>query len=410
MKVKRIFLSNFAIVLGISVLINTVSAEAKGSSDIKTVVKGNTAFALDLYGKLKDAEGNLFFSPYSISTALAMTYAGARKNTATQMSQTLHFTLDRQRLHPAFAAMEERLNTVQKQGNVHLSIVNGIWPQKGYDFLKEYLALLKEHYGVSITPVDYKKATEAARKLINAWVEEKTKDKIKNIIQPGILNVLTRLVLVNAIYFKGNWASQFKKSFTKDASFWLAPGESIKVPTMTQKEKFGYAEYDNLQILELPYVGNELSMIVLLPKKTDGLAELQKNLTVENIEKWTKYLGEREVKVFLPRFKMTCQFDLNNTLMSMGMVDAFTKAKANFSGMDGREKWLYIGAVIHKAFVDVNEEGTEAAAATVVAMRAMAMPEPPPVVRADHPFLFLIRENSTRSILFIGRVVDPTKQ
>ncbi|MDH5405343.1 MAG: serpin family protein [Candidatus Aminicenantes bacterium] len=377
-------------------------------SNLKIVVEGNTAFALELYRQLRSTEGNLFLSPYSISTALAMTYAGARENTAKQMADTLRFSLEQQQLHSAFARLESHLNAVQEKGNIQLNVANSLWPQKDYPFLKEYLALIKECYGVLITPVDYKTAHEAASKLINEWVEEKTKNKIRDLIQPGVLDALTRLVLVNAIYFKGNWASQFKEKQTENAPFRLLSRETIQVPTMSQKQKFGYAEDQSLQILELPYIGDDISMLVLLPKQVNGLSEIEKNLTVENLRKWTAHLSEQEVMVFLPKFKMTSEFRLDKALISMGMSEAFDMNKANFAGMDGNPNWLYIAAVIHKAFVDVNEEGTEAAAATAVVTKALSAP--PLTFRADHPFIFLIRENLTGSILFIGRVTDPTKE
>jgi serpin B len=373
------------------------------------LVQDNSAFAIDLYQKLSVADDNIFFSPYSISTALAMTYAGARGNTEKEMSKTLRFSLSQDNLHPAFADIESKLNNLQKAGNVNLSVANSLWPQQDYTFLDDYLSLIKHHYGVSITPVDYKRACETARKMINKWVEDKTQDKIKDLIQPGILDALTRLVLVNAIYFKGNWESQFKPERTKNAPFYVSPDKSVQVPMMTQKREFRYAEIERLKVLELPYEGGELSMIILLPSRADGIRKLESNLTVENLKQWKHRLRKREVLVFLPKFTMTSTFRLDKTLVSMGMVDAFNDSKANFAGMDGRPDWLYIGAVLHKAFVDVNEEGTEAAAATAVVMKARAMPAPPPTFRADHPFLFLICENQTGSILFMGRVNDPTK-
>jgi serpin B len=373
------------------------------------LVKDNNAFALDLYQRLrKSSDGNIFFSPYSISTALAMTYAGARGNTEKQMAKTLRFSLDQKRLHPAFSDIESKLNKLQEAGNVELSIANSLWPQQSYKFLAEYISLVKKYYGVSITPVDYKRACEVTRNRINRWGESKTHDKIRNLIQPGVLNPLTRLVLVNAIYFKGNWESQFKTDLTKDAPFYVRPRKSIKVPTMTQQHEFKYAEFESLQVLELPYVGGELSMIVLLPRKADGLGRIESSLTAESIDRWKRRLKKRKVLLFLPKFKTTSMFRLDNTLKSMGMVDAFD-SKANFSGMDGKSNWLYISAVLHKAFVDVNEEGTEAAAATAIVMRAKGIATPPPIFRVDHPFVFLIQENRTGSILFMGRVTDPTK-
>lgn len=406
MKMMRICSMPLLAVLTVLVFISCMTArETMDISDTKTSAEGNTSFALNLYGKVKEAEGNLFFSPYSISTALAMTYAGARGNTEKQMAEVLHFTLGQKQLHPAFALLEAQLNAVQERGGIELSVANALWSQKDYVFLSEFLDLTKKHYGAGLNLVDFKTACEAVRKKINAWVEEKTKNKIKDLIKPGILNPLTRLVLTNAIYFKGNWESQFKKTQTKEAPFWLAPGKSIKVPMMTQKQEFHYMENSNLQMLALPYVGNDLSMIVLLPKEVGGLAQIETALNVGNLITWTRLLRKGETLVFLPKFKMTSQFSLGKTLASMGMFDAFT-GKADFSGMTGK-KDLYISSVIHKAFVDVNEEGTEAAAATAVTMKRLSMPAPPPVFRADHPFIFLIRHNPSESILFLGRVVNP---
>ncbi len=405
MKLTQIILISFALILVMSVYMSGTTAEAKQNPDVNAVVNGNNAFALNIYNKLKHAEGNLFFSPYSISTALAMTYAGARNNTAEQMAQTLNFTLAPDRLHPAFASIQDQLNAVREKGNIQLSIANALWPHKDYPFLQDFLDLTKKYYGVSITSLDYNDP-EASRKTINTWVEKKTENKITELIQKGILDELTRLVLVNAIYFKGNWMQQFRKSRTADAPFWLSPGKSVQVPMMRQNKKFQYKETDNLQILELPYVGNNLSMIVLLPKEINGLPELENNLTAENVNKWTNGLINRDVRVFLPKFKMTSQFKLKDTLKSMGMIDAFDMNRADFSGMDGKKQWLYIGAVIHKAFIDVNEEGSEAAAATAVVMKVRsAARSDPPVFRADHPFVFLIRDNASGSILFLGRMI-----
>jgi len=397
------------LLLGVAPFNTDMPAEAADGSEIEAVVDGNTAFALDLYSRLKDEDGNLFFSPYSISVALAMTYAGARENTAQQMSQTLRFSLDPQRLHPAFGKLEERLEALQEEGNVQLEIANSLWPHKSYPILEEYIGLVKKYYGVKITPLDYAADTEAARRIINEWVEEKTKDKIKDMIGPGVLDALTRLVLVNAIYFKGNWADQFEEELTKDAPFHPLSGESIEVPMMKQQETFGYAEHEDLQILQMPYAGDEMSMLVLLPKNMDGLANLQSVLSKENLEKWIKSIRKKEVLVFLPKFKVTSQFRLDEALASMGMTDAFSPEKADLSGIDGEPHRLYIGAVIHKAFVDVNEEGTEAAASTAVGFALASMPEPVPTFRADHPFIFMIRDNNTGSILFMGRIVDPAK-
>jgi serpin B len=237
-------------------------------------------------------------------------------------------------------------------------------------------------------------------------VEKKTNDKIKNLIKKGVLNSMTRLVLTNAIYFKGNWARQFEKDKTNDALFTLADGEKVDAAMMNQTAEFGYLETESFQGLELPYVDDELSMIIFLPKEIDCLDEFEKTLTVENLSKWLNKLYKCEVVVSVPKFKMTSEFDLASVLKSMGMTDAFS-SNANFSGINGQRD-LFISAVIHKAYVDVNEEGTEAAAATAVTMKLTSvMPGRIPVFKADHPFLFLIRDNDSGSILFIGRVMNP---
>jgi serpin B len=373
-------------------------------SRVESAVQGNTRFALDLYQKLRGTGGNLFFSPFSISAALAMACAGARGDTQAQMAQALHFLLDQQQLHPAFALLGAKLGEVGKKGHVQLKIANTLWPRKGRKFLKEYLALTKKSYGVRITQIDYGDE-EAARHTINSWVEERTESRIKDLIAPGVLDRWTLLVLVNAIYFKGEWTSQFDGNLTGEAPFWVASDSQVQVSMMTQKHDFRVGEVDGLQILELPYAGDDLSMIVLLPKEMDGLAKLEGSLTVENLDGWTKVLTKTEVEVSLPRFELSFPFRLDDTLKSMGMLDAFSD-QADFSGMDGTRE-LSIGAVLHKAFVAVNEQGTEAAAATAVIMQLKALSFPSVVFRADHPFFFLIRENGTGSILFIGRVINP---
>jgi len=398
-----------AVLVTLSMFLAFYPCLAKESSDLKVVVDGNTKFALNLYQKLNYTEKNLFLSPYSISTALAMTYAGARDNTAKQIAETMHFSLDQKQIHPAFAELQAALNAVQQKGNVTLHVANSLWPQKEYPFLRDYIRLVKNYYGVLISPVDYKKEPVAAAERINTWVEEKTNKKIRDIIQPQVLDDFTRLILINAIYFKGNWAMQFMGEATHDAPFHLSQKEFVRVPMMNQREFFRYAESENSKILELPYIGYNLSMLVLLPKKVDGIADLEKSLTAENLERWWSLLRNKEVDVSLPKFTMTSQFSLGDRLQSMGIRDAFNPDGANFSGMDGNPNWLYLTNVIHKAFVDVNEEGTEAAAVTAVTEQACVGGPPPVIFRADHPFFFLIQDNTSRSILFMGRVVDPSK-
>ena len=370
---------------------------------------GNLDFACGLYGELAGGPGNLFLSPCSISTALAMTWGGAKGDTAAQMRKTLRFGLPDDDLHQAFAELQQRLNAAESRGKMRLRVANSIWPQKDYPFRKEYVTLLKDRYGVSVTPVDYVGAAESARGLINGWVSDRTEKKIQNLIPSGVLNNMTRLVLANAIYFKGTWATPFDKAATQDADFRLEGGRTAKAPFMYQESEHGYAESASLQALDLGYRGGDLSMVVLLPRRSDGLATLEKDLSPAKLTDWLRETTPRKVRVFLPRFKMTYRFSVKESLLKLGMTDAFDPGKADFSGMGGKPHDLFISAVLHKAFVDVNEEGTEAAAATaVIISRAMAFATPPPEFRADHPFLFLIREKATGSILFLGRVADPT--
>ena len=375
-------------------------------ADVQSVAKSNNRFAVELYGRLREKDGNLFFSPYSIETALAMTYAGARGETAEQMAKTLHYDLPNDREHAAFGALIKQINSPGEKRGYQLSTANALWTQKDYPFAADFLKLTKDNYGAEAKEVDFNGATEQARKTINAWVEKQTQEKIKDLLPKGSLTVNTRLVLTNAIYFKGDWASQFKKDRTKNETF-RAGDKKIDAPFMSQKQKFGYAEDDALQVLEMPYVGKELSMVVLLPKKADGLADLEKALTADKLAAWFGRLRERETEVTLPKFKTTVEFELSDTLAKMGMPVAFT-ARADFSGMNGGKGSLSISKVIHKAFVDVNEEGTEAAAATGVVVEPKAA-KVNPVFRADHPFVFLVRDKRSDSILFLGRIVDPTK-
>ncbi|WP_423226496.1 serpin family protein [Candidatus Amarolinea aalborgensis] len=371
------------------------------------LVDANTEFAIDLYRQLSPTAGNLFFSPFSLSSALAMTYAGARQNTARQMAQVLHIDPRRLELHAAFAQLQASLAAAQESGQVQLVLANSLWPQIGYPFRPEFLALLQKSYGAPITPVDFEHATEAARQAINAWAEAHTAGKITELLQPGILDDLTRLVLVNAIYFKGDWASQFDPRRTQDAPFWLTASDSITALLMQQMGRFWYAEVDGVQALQLPYAGDAVSMIVFLPAKEKGLAAFDAAFTVERLKRWTADMEEREVMVLLPQFKLACSLRLDDTLKALGMTDAFDEYRADFSGMDGIPQWLCLTAVVQEARVEVNEQGTEAVAATA-AVLSRSVPPPPAVFRADHPFVFLILDHATQSILFCGRVVNPS--
>jgi serpin B len=375
------------------------------------VVDGNNEFAVALYGKLRSQSGNLFFSPESVSTALAMTYAGARGDTASEMAKTLRFTLPPDQLHPAMGALLEGLNA--SHDGYQLRVANALWAQQDYKFRDDFLKLTESDYGAGLNQVDFRGATEVARLTINQWVEQKTENKIKDLLKPGVLSPATRLVLTDAIYFKADWQTQFHKEATTVEDFHLAPAQTIKAPLMHKTGGYNYFNGGTFQIVEIPYKSRDLSMIIFLPKDVDGLSAFEQSLTASNMQKWLSQLKPvSRVIVTFPKFKVTQQFELGGVLGAMGMPSAFKLGAADFSGMTGNRE-LFISAVIHKAFVDVDEAGTEAAAATAVAMVGMAMrapdPTPPTEFRADHPFVFLIRDNRSGSILFMGRVTDPTK-
>ena len=392
---------------------HAAQAPQSNKADQAAVVEGNNAFAVALYGQLRSHDGNLFFSPESISTALAMTYAGARGDTATEMAKTLHFTLPPERLHPAMGALLSDLNA--PHNGYQLRVADALWAQRDYVFRDDFLKLNKRDYGAGFNQVDFKGATEAARLTINQWIEQKTEHKITNLLQPGVLDSQTKMVLTNAIYFKGDWLTPFNKEWTEDDDFHLSPAKNVKAPLMHLNEGFDYFDGGTFQALEIPYESGDLSMIVFLPKDIGGLPAFEQSLTASHMKQWLDKLQPvPEVILTLPKFQMTRQIGLAGTLAAMGMPSAFNDNAADFSGMTGKRE-LFISAVIHKAYINVDEKGTEAAAATAVVMeKAMAMPPrfqppPPPVFRADHPFVFLIRDNRSGGILFMGRVTDPTK-
>jgi len=382
----------------------TVSADENDM--LKNMVTGNTTFALDLYKQLKSNEGNLFFSPFSISTALGMTYVGARQKTAKQMAAVLHFSGKQDQNHYSMGDLIAQINDIQKQVDLELRVANALWVQKDYQILKEFLYVIQNVYKAQLDLVDFAAAHEAARRAINGWVEQQTDQRIKDLIRPGVLNALTRMVLVNAIYFKGFWDNQFKEKDTQELDFWISPQSSLKVPMMHQEQKFNYFENEQLQVLEIPYKNKALAMIVLLPQKRDSLADIENTLNLENVLSWQNQLRKRKVRIFFPKFKIESQFSLNQNLITMGVSDAFDPNRADFSGMVGR-KDLFLSAVIHKAFVEVNEEGTEAAAATGAVVSVTSIEPPSPIFKADHPFMFFIRDTDSQSILFIGRILNP---
>jgi len=402
-------MSRLTLATALSMAIAGVFAEGsaeppqKAAPELNQAAKAVNAFCVDLYTNLGEKEGNLFFSPYSLSTALGMTYAGARGNTAAEMAATLHFPAG-DAVHPMLGALARHLD--EDPGPCELHVANALWCQRDYRLLAEFLEVAENNYRARASQMDFVADAEGARRTINAWVEDQTKERIKDLIGPGVLDALTRLVLTNAIYFKGQWMAQFDESRTMDGEFRVSPMERVQAPLMRQSDRFGYRETDGLQILELPYAGANLSMVVLLPREVDGLASLENGLTPAKLDEWLGGLVKQEVAVTLPRFKLTSEFELGDVLARMGMPEAFT-FEADFSGMSG-SKDLYISAVLHKAFVDVNEEGTEAAAATAVVMRQKSAPVRPKEFVADRPFIFLIRDVRSGAILFAGRLVDPS--
>ena len=360
----------------------------------------NTAFALSLYGKLAPAEGNLFLSPYSISSAMGMTYAGARENTAAEMAKALAFAATPGQLPAAFKRLNATILASARHGGQSLNIANGICLTGG-NVSNEYKAVLRDNFDAEIFAGGLDK--------INGWVKEKTEGKIGKILEE--LSADSVCVLLNAIYFKGNWASRFKREATRDAPFRLGAGKEAIVPLMYQKGQFKLLEKDAFQALVVPYSGKALSMVIVLPRAVDGLAALEKTLTAEKLAQWLAEAdkqAEREAEVFVPRFTLESDYELMPPFKALGIKDAFDANKADFRGMGWPKGDLWIAQIKHKAHVEVNEEGTEAAGATAVEVQTESARRYP-VFRADHPFLFVIREHATGSILFFGRLSDPTK-
>ncbi len=381
-------------------------------ADEALLFEGNSSFAFDLYQALREKDGNLFYSPHSISLALAMTYAGARGETAQQMTDTLHFNLSQDNLHPAFNNLDIELG---KQGQsaqgkddegFRLNIVNAIWGQKDYSFLPAFLDVLAENYGAGLRTIDFVKETEKSRVTINDWVSDQTEGRIEDLIPQGAIDVLTRLVLTNAIYFNAAWQYPFNEDMTEDGSFYLLDGRQVTVPMMKQTESFGYTEGEGFQAVELRYDGGELSMVILLPE-AGQFESFEESLQAQRVGDIIKGIQHTRATLTMPQFEFDSDFSLKDTLAGMGMPVAFTE-NADFSGMTGKRE-LLISDVIHKAFVSVDEAGTEAAAATAVIVGLTSAPiDPPMEVTIDRPFIFLIRDIDTGAILFVGRVLNPT--
>lgn len=368
--------------------------------------EGMNAFGLDLYGVLAKQEGNLFLSPYSIHTVLTMTWAGARGQTAEQMARILHLPEKTAWLHAALHRLTREVEQAGGRREPMLRVANALWGQKGEPFLESFLDLLSRRYGGALREVDFVGETERARRTINEWASDRTEGKIEDLVPRDIITKGTRLVLANAIYFKGLWESPFDEDDTRKSPFYVSAEEVVEVPMMYQEEEFAYAEGEGYRALELPYKGGELAMVVLLPNQRGGLGALESELDGQEVFSTLGRMQQREVHVYLPRFRLESALGLEEVLSSMGMTDAFSPGKADFSGINGRRN-LSISAVLHKAFVKVDEEGTEAAAATGGMVGAASLAPRPVVFRADHPFIFLIRHRPTGLVLFAGRLADP---
>lgn len=381
--------------------------------DLNQLAAGNRAFALDLYHQLESREGNLFYSPYSISSALAMTYAGAEGKTAEEMAAVFRFLMEEDRLHPAFNALDQYLQGLAKQevpndvGEVfQLNIANAIWGQKDFHFESDFLDTLAANYGAGLRLLDYVLEPEESRVTINDWVSDQTKERIQDLIPQGAIDSDTRLVLSNAIYFKATWLEPFEESLTEDKVFRGLDGEDFLTPMMSlgSDVSFPYYQGEGFQAVDLPYLGGQVSMLVLVPDQ-GGFYEFEAGLDTAVLDQVIGELAYRPMYLSFPKFEFESEIGLAQTLAEMGMPSAFSDG-ADFSGMTGT-KDLFISDVFHKAFVSVDEEGTEAAAATAVVMSVTSAPENPLRLDVDRPFLFLIWDHQTSSILFMGRVVEP---
>lgn len=410
---RRTFVTNaaaLAALLALAAFACAGEAEPAGEgSDVRGTASRNAAFALDLYKQLSSARAgeNLFFSPHSISSALAMTYAGARGVTAQEMSSVLRFPEQGAGLHAAMSALNEILSGRASQEGIELSVANALWGQTGYPFLKPFLETVRTHYGAGLRSVDFAGDTERSRLTINAWAEDETEGLIKDLLAPQNVTPGTTLVLTNAVYFKGDWATMFDEANTRDGEFYVGPDSTVTVPLMRRTGSYKWADYEGARVFELPYAGGELSMVIVAPVRADGFAGIGALLEPSHVSAMFELIDSSspsEATVIVPRFKLESAVELSDTLSGMGMPSAFRAGAADFTGMSATRE-LFISNVVHKGFVSVDERGTEAAAATAVAMlKAVAVVQE---LRADRPFVFFIRDRETGAVLFMGRVVNP---
>jgi serpin B len=383
---------------------STINADSVENYDIATA---NNAFAFDMYSKvIVENEQNVFFSPYSIFTAVAICYDGAENSTKEQMANVFNFPLNKTVLGMSSKDLISEINSGSDE--YELETANALWVQKDFDLKQQYISNAASYYSGKVSKVDFKNQPESSRSMINDWVESKTNDKIKDLIPNGVINSGTRLILTNAIYFNGKWKNEFDKENTQNLSFYPSQDEEITVETMYAKRKFNYGENSNANILELPYKGNDLCMYIVLPNE-NAIEDFENSFTLNDYNELKSNMDSKyEVRTWLPKFKFETKAKLSKSLIEMGMVDAFDDKNATFSGISDEQ--LKISEVIHQAFVDVQEEGTEAAAATAIVMvECVEYVEPDPVrdFKADHPFMFFIEDKRTGCILFMGKVESP---
>jgi serpin B len=389
------------------------------AADLAAVTQGDRAVAARLFVQLKKRAGNLFFSPASIRTALAMAWAGADGTTRKEMADALVFD---EHTHPGFAALledwhkrgaapdpkgEEWDRARAERKRLVLRVANRLWGAKGKAFQPDYLALLRDRYAAPLETLDFVGATEPSRVAINQWVARETEQKILDLLAPGVIDPQTRLVLANAVYFKASWDHEFYAPETKDEPFHVSAAKTVTAKTMHRTTSTRVATIDAGKVVELAYGAEGVAMLVFVPDAVDGLPKLEGALTAEAIDKALAALTATEVELSFPKFKFTTSFSLGEALSAMGMSSAFKSGVADFSKMDGTHE-LFISAAVHKAFVAVDEKGTEAAAATALAMGAGGAPPKPITIRIDRPFVFLIMDTQRKSVLFMGRVADPT--
>lgn len=369
----------------------------------------NSAFLFEMYDywAKKNPNTNILFSPYSVSTALAMTYVGAVGNTAEQMKNALHFSYGSKKTAEIFANLSNTMTDDYFCEKTSISIVNSLWGQKDYPFLPEYINFVRDNFSAKVKSVDFKKNTEKARQEINSWVEGKTESKIKNILAKGVLTCDSRLVLVNAIYFKSPWMAKFDKNLTeKNASFY-GLDKDYKVEMMQNTARYKIAFLENSKILKIPYERDNFAMYVILPDKKNAIKDII--VDSKNLRNWISAMSFKKVRVKMPKFRIEDGYNLIPMFKKMGMTDAFTAGKADFSDIDGTRD-LYISEIVHKTFCNVDEEGTEAASATAVVLDILSAPLQPEKVyefTANRSFIFLIRHEKTKSIIFLGRFMGP---